>query len=190
MLDKVTFRPTDSWRWYFDNEYDCLMLEIADDMVFRSCYPSKMLIPDVFTEFPFSVSDATAYYQYYDSCTKLNLTEPQKIELAINSIIAANFLKPQMPKSWYFMQQPIFFTPKVAEVVEAHMQDGCGKLSLMVVEAGINASVCVVAQPPFTALNKTFFLAEAIKVMNDRLIAKPDTAVDEFTPSDNLIAIS
>lgn len=187
---KMAFRPTDSWRWYFDSEYDCLMLEVSDEMLFRSCYPSKMLIPDVFREFPFSVSDATAYYQFHDSCQALNLTDAQKIELSINAIIAANFIKPQMPKSWYFIQKPKFFIPKMADIVEVNMQEGGQKVYLMVVEPGDNASLCIIAQPTFMAMNKTFCFAEAIKVMNDRLAPLHHSEVDNMSSLTNLEAIS
>ncbi|OCG17757.1 cell division protein ZapC [Gilliamella sp. WF3-4] len=166
---KLAFRPTDCWRWYFDSEYDSLMLEVSSEMLFRSCYPSKILIPDVFCEFPFSVSDATFYYQFHDRCQLLNLTDSQKIELSINAIVAANFLKPQMPKSWYFSQQPMFYKPKVADIVEVNLQETSQKVYLLVVEASENASLCIIAQPTFIAMNKTFYFSEAIKVMNDRL---------------------
>ena len=166
---KMAFRPTDSWRWYFDNEYDSLMLEISSEMLFRCNYASKILIPDVFNEFSFSVDDATAYYQFYDSCQSLALTDSQKIELSINAIVAANFLKPQMPKSWYFSQQPMLYQPKVADIVTVNMQETGQQICLLVVEAGENASLCIIAQPTFIAMNKTFYFSEAIKVMNDRL---------------------
>ena len=166
---KMAFRPTDSWRWYFDNEYDSLMLEISSEMLFRCNYASKILIPDVFNEFSFSVDDAMAYYQFYDSCQSLALTDSQKIELSINAIVAANFLKPQMPKSWYFSQQPMLYQPKVADIVTVNMQETGQQICLLVVEAGENASLCIIAQPTFIAMNKTFYFSEAIKVMNDRL---------------------
>ncbi|WP_294613970.1 cell division protein ZapC [uncultured Gilliamella sp.] len=187
---KMAFRPTDCWRWYFDSKYDCLMLEVSDEMLFRSCYPSKMLIPDVFSDFPFSVSDATAYYQFYDSCQSLQLTQAQQIELSINAIIAANFLKPQMPKSWYFVQQPKFFIPKVADIVEVNIQEGGQKVYLLVVEAAKNASLCIIAQPTFVAMNKTFYFAEAIKVMNNRLAPIHHDVVDDMSAITNLKAIS
>ncbi|MCO6554318.1 MULTISPECIES: cell division protein ZapC [unclassified Gilliamella] len=182
---KMTFRPTDCWRWYFDSEYDSLMLEVSSEMLFRSCYPSKMLVPDVFGEFPFSVSDATSYYQFYNSCQLLNLTDSQKIELAINAIVAANFLKPQMPKSWYFSQQPMLYKPKIADIVEVILQEDGQKVCLMVVEAGENASLCIIAQASFIAMNKTFVFSEAIKVMNDRLISVEKRFTEQKLTSDN-----
>lgn len=188
---KIAFRPTDCWRWYFDNQYDSLMLEVSNDMLFRSCYSSKMLIPDVFREFPFSVSDATSYYQFYDSCQILALTDSQKIELSINAIVAANFIKPQMPKSWYFCQQPKLYRPKLADIVEVSMQEGDQRVFLLVVEAGENASLCIIAQPTFVAMNKTFYFSEAIKVMNDRLAPIQKNVMDESSLTDlKLEAIS
>lgn len=174
MLGKVTmgpttFRPTDSWRWYFDNEHDCLMLEINHDISFRSCYPSKMFTPDVFCEFPFTVSNAASYYQFYDSCQPLNLTEAQKSELAINAIIAAHFIKPQMPKSWYFIPQDSFYMPNIADIVTVTLQTSGEILNLLVVEVGENASLCLVVDPPVKTAHKTFHFAEVIKVMNNRL---------------------
>ena len=186
MSMKMTFRPTDSWRWFFDSEYDSLMLEVSSDMLFRSCYSSKMLIPDVFTEFSFSVGDATAYYLFYDSCQSLALSDSQKIELSINAIVASNFLKPQMPKSWYFSQQPMLYNPKVADIVEVNLQESGQRVCLLVVEAGENASLCIIAQPTFIAMNKTFYFSEAIKVMNDRLaLAQSFIKTENATALDN-----
>ncbi|MCX8597193.1 MULTISPECIES: cell division protein ZapC [unclassified Gilliamella] len=188
---KMAFRPTDSWRWYFDKEYDSLMLEISSEMLFRCNYASKILIPDVFDEFSFSVDDATAYYLFYDSCQSLALSDSQKIELSINAIVAANFIKPQMPKSWYFCQQPKLYRPKLADIVEVSMQEGDQRVFLLVVEAGENASLCIIAQPTFVAMNKTFYFSEAIKVMNDRLAPIQKNVMDESSLIDlKLEAIS
>ncbi|WP_121144751.1 cell division protein ZapC domain-containing protein [Orbus hercynius] len=175
----MTMRPSDNWRWYFDNQYDCLMLEIANDMVFRSRYPSKMLTPDAFRAFPFSVDDASAYYQFYESCVSLSLSEPQKVELVLNAIIAANFLKPQMPKSWYFVQQPMLFTPVLGELVEAQIQGGHQRINLLVVEASEMASLCLIAEPNVNMAGKSFTIAEVVKVMNDRLASKNHQIVND-----------
>ena len=171
------------------------MLEISSEMLFRCNYASKILIPDVFNEFSFSVDDAATYYQFYDSCQSLMLTDSQKIELSINAVVAAKFLKPQMPKSWYFSQQPMLYQPKVADVVTVHMQESGQKVCLLVVEAGENASLCIIAQPTFIAMNKTFYFSEAIKVMNNRLalvnsLVKTGNSMDSDNELSALKAIS
>lgn len=179
MRKKITIRPSDNWRWYFDSKYDCLMLEISNDMLFRSRYSAKMLVPDAFNSFPFSVDDASAYYQFYESCNRLALPEPLKVELVLNAIVASNFLKPQMPKSWYFAQQPMLFRPMFAEVVEAQIQDTVQRINLLVVEAGESASLCLFAEPNIHIAGKSFNTADVVKVMNDRLAAKTILEVDE-----------
>ncbi|WP_392553398.1 cell division protein ZapC [Orbus wheelerorum] len=185
MKNKITIRPGDNWHWYFDSKYDCLMLEITSDMIFRSRYPAKMLIPDAFQSSQFSVDDASAYYQFYESCSALNLSEPQKVELVLNAIVANNFLKPQMPKSWYFIQQPMLFTPAFAEVVEAQTQDNAERINLLVVEAGSSASVCLIAQNDVSMVGKTFNITDVVKVMNDRLVSKNSTLIDNKNDNDD-----
>lgn len=160
------------------------MLEIANDMVFRSRYPAKMLTPDAFNTFPFSVDDASAYYQFYESCTRLNLPEPQKVELVLNAIVASNFLKPQMPKSWYFVQQPMLFTPSFGELVEAQVQDSAQRINLLVVESGDTASVCLLADPCVNMAGKNFDITDVVKVMNDRLASKNNSKTNEEEVTD------
>ena len=85
MTNKIIIRPSDNWRWYFDEKYDCLMLEISDDMIFRSRFSSKHLAPDAFEACRFSVNDTSAYYHFYESCSSLNLSEPQKVGILHNN---------------------------------------------------------------------------------------------------------
>ena len=89
-----------------------------------------------------------------------------------------------MPKSWYFSQQPRLYNPKVADIVEVNLQETGQKVNLLVVEAGENASLCVIAERTFVAMNKTFYFSEAIKVMNDRLaLAK------QFIKNENSVSL-
>lgn len=165
-------RPEEHWRWYFDEKLDYLMLELSNDMVFRSRYPSKLLSVNAFNSLPFSVDDVSSFYRFYEGCTLLNFPEPIKVELVLNAIVAYNFLKPQMPKSWYFMQQPMLFTPYLGELIEAQVQDTGQKVNLLAVEVGENASLCLIAEPSIFLAGKEFFIGDVIKLMNDRLIAK------------------
>lgn len=165
----MKIRPSDNWRWYFDEQLDALMLDIANGMVFKSRYTSRMLTVDAFSCSPFTVSDATNYYHLYDSCAVLQLSEPLKVELILNAIVAGSYLKPLMPKSWYFTQQPRLFKPQKYEMVVASVHSTGECIRLLVIETGEKASLCLIAEPNVMIEGKNFVLADAVKVMNDRL---------------------
>ncbi|QHM76010.1 Cell division protein ZapC [Mixta theicola] len=146
------------------------MLDLADGMLFRSRFSRKMLTPDAFNDTVFSVDDAAQFYTWQESCREAALSDEQSAELLLNALVAYRFLKPLMPKSWYFrVRQRHYWQPGDSDLVTVTLDESGEEARLLVIEAGESAALCVLAQPQLQLAGKTMMLGDAIKIMHDRL---------------------
>ncbi|GAD90332.1 MULTISPECIES: cell division protein ZapC [Vibrio] len=159
----------DTWNWYYDEEQSSLMLEISEEMVFRSNLPRKVLIESAFKPQKFSVEDADIYHVFQDSVKGLPLSIPRQAELVLKAVAVKRFHKPVQPKSWFFDTQSNGYQPQEGEVVELQNEYNTGYF--MVVESSDTASIVVSVNSDdfYLSGSKHLSFCQPIKVMHDRM---------------------
>lgn len=162
-------KPSDKWTWYYSDSEGYLMLDLDEDMVFRTNLSRNLLVDCAFERHPFSVDDASDYQTYKEQIAYLPLSEPRKAELGLYCVAAKRFHKPVQPKSWFFDYQGNGYEPDIGDVVSLTNSYNHGHF--IVLEVGENASlVALVDLEPFS-LNgsKSLEFGQVIKVMHDRM---------------------
>jgi cell division protein ZapC len=163
-------KPSDKWNWYFCPNEGHLMLDLGNDMIFKTNLPEKLLVECAFAApAQFTVDDASDYQTYRECVSLLDLSEPRQAELVLNCVAAKRFHKPVQPKSWFFESQRVLHTPEEGEVVKLNNRLNSGYF--MVLEMGENSSLCSCVELDGFKLNegKELPFGQPIKVMHDRM---------------------
>ncbi|UAB68860.1 cell division protein ZapC [Vibrio sp. SCSIO 43132] len=173
-------KPSDNWKWYFDNEVSALVLGLDGDMAFKVEIPQKFLVDCAFKDSEFSVDDASVFQQFKESVSTLPLSEPRQAQLILNCVATNRFHKPVQPKSWFFDHQGGGHAPSQGELV--HLKNELNSGLFMVVEVCDNASVCASVELDGFQLtsSKSLSFCQSVKVMHDR-IARAEV-FDNYAP--------
>ncbi|MEI8670936.1 cell division protein ZapC [Vibrio sp. SA48] len=163
-------KPSDKWNWYYSDSEGYLMLDLGDEMVFKTNLSRNLLVDCAFVNNHFSVDDASAFQTYREQISYLSLSEPRQAELALYCVAAKRFHKPVQPKSWFFDYQGQGFAPCEGDVVQ--LLNNCNQGYFIVLETGDCASLCALVDlQPFVlnAGSKQLEFGQVIKVMHDRM---------------------
>ncbi|MGV2988995.1 cell division protein ZapC [Vibrio sp. E150_011] len=162
-------KPSDTWIWYMDEDENSLMLDLGNEMVFKTNLSRKLLVECAMGQNNFTVDDASAFQIYKDQISTLDLSEPRQAELALYCVAAKRFHKPVQPKSWFFDHQNTVFEPEEGELVRLTNQHSAG--FFIVLEVGESASLCALVDLEAFNLtsSKGVQFGQSIKVMHDRM---------------------
>ena len=64
-------KPSDNWTWYYDDAGEHLMLDLGDDMLFKTNLSRKLMVDCALGVNEFSVDDATAFQTYKEQIALL-----------------------------------------------------------------------------------------------------------------------
>ncbi|WP_039948965.1 cell division protein ZapC domain-containing protein [Vibrio ichthyoenteri] len=163
-------KPSDKWTWYYDDADQHLMLDLGNEMVFKTNLSRKLIVECAVGVNEFSVDDASAYQTYKEQISHLELSEPRQAQLALYCVAAKRFHKPVQPKSWFFDSlSDGSCIPSEGDFVR--LENGHGHGAFIVLEVGESASLCASINLDEFNLNgvKCIQYGEAIKVMHDRM---------------------
>jgi len=163
-------KPSDKWTWYYDDSEEHLMLDLGNDMVFKTNLPRKLIVDCAIGINEFSVDDASAYQTYKEQIALLGLSEPRQAELSLYCVAAKRFHKPVQPKSWFFdCLSDGQTTPEEGDLI--CLSNSLNEGYFIVLEVGESASLCAsVCLDGFELSgSKSLKFGQAIKVMHDRL---------------------
>ncbi|RBW65958.1 cell division protein ZapC [Vibrionales bacterium C3R12] len=162
-------KPSDTWKWYFEDESSSLMLDLGQNMLFQTNLVRKLLVDCAIGNNEFTVDDASAFQTYKEQIQYLGLSEPRQAELTLYCVAAKRFHKPVQPKSWFFDYQGEGYQPCEGDIISLANENGQGHF--IVLEVGDNASLCISVERDSFMLTSSKMLnfGDSIKVMHDRM---------------------
>lgn len=162
--------PDESWRWGFDEQRQCLLLDLHDDMQFVSAIPVKQLAQKSSFNEEFSVDDSSYYYHFLECLGEFPFSDPERVQIVLNAIAAIKYVKPLVCQSWLYKDVCIVDeAPELGEVFSLVTEQSYG--DVMVISPGENASLCIVISRDIQLdEEKSHQQNVIVKLMNSKLL--------------------
>lgn len=167
----MLIQPNKQWHWMFDTNKGVMTLDLGPNMLFVSKLCKKRCVLHAQEDSPFTTEQTQLYYQFLEQLEEVNWSEAIKVQICLNALAAAQFLKPLMPQSWFFKS--------IGTVQQSDLQLG----QLVVLQSDYAHSRCVIverSEQSYTVMTieaglqldprKSLGQFEAIKVMHDRVM--------------------
>ncbi|WP_411991256.1 cell division protein ZapC domain-containing protein [Agarivorans sp. DSG3-1] len=176
----MLIQPNKQWHWVFDSNKGVMTLELGPNMLFVSKLCKKRCVQHAQEDSPFTAEHTQLYYQFLEQLESFNWSDPIKVQICLNAVASAQFLKPLMPQSWFFKSiatssQNLLELGSLAVLQTEHSQTRCVVVevseqtyTLMAIEAGMVLDE-----------RKTLNQFEAIKVMQDRVASLSQLLQDQ-----------
>lgn len=100
--------PEGSWAWCWDDDADCLAIQLHNGLYFKTAYQQRQLHNEALSRAPFDIQHMQIYMQISDFLIDIPvcLSSAQKTQIALNATAAISFHKPVPNKSWFYQDCP------------------------------------------------------------------------------------
>lgn len=167
----MILEPAHTWAWQFDQDHNRLSIELGGGLVFMTPYGSKWLIPDACLGGAFDVDDAHYYAAVINALAPCDtLSDPERVQAALNACAIRRFAKPSMPKSWFFAENPQGVEAATSPALVS-LQTAFGRGQCLAIESfESNSTLCMLLDGPLgLSDSQTLDCFQVVKVMNNRL---------------------
>ena len=170
------------WYWFYDLESHSLRLNMTEFTFVTACESSKLL-PHAKQTQSFNVADNQKYCEYYAIVEEqLALSEAACVQIALNAVAQTKFVRPEQPKSWYFLPQTKAAKRTMFDQVVV-LQSEFGSAELLVLEENKDCANLMLLSKQFQLdERKTMQQFECIKVLQDRIapLSKPNLSHGKY----------
>lgn len=161
--------PSGTWQWYWDQETDCLSVELDGGLCMVTAITSKTANHVINSALAFSLENTQVYYSAMEALDSFcpHLSKAQAVQISLNACAIKQFHKPVGLKSWYFDEQS-----KVNQLPCAIASlKAVNKADVLVLEEDVISSTCMlIGEKIVLAENKTVGQFSVLKVASNRLI--------------------